>query len=182
MEAEAPEVAAVACAVAVVGRVGELAAPGCFDAAGALDRGRVDEHQVVVEAGAVAREHRDQLLDRVAQLLAALQITGPVRQQREQVRELLAGCLEEPRVRRNPHHRLGNAERDDLRVRQHPSRVLCAFGQEIVGSTEHRNQQQVEVGEHRGPLGSTARTGTADFDLTAPGPYLGATSAVELLI
>src|SRR3954467_11644362 len=33
VQAEAPEVAAVACAVAVVGRVGELAAPGCLDAA-----------------------------------------------------------------------------------------------------------------------------------------------------
>jgi len=50
--------------------------------------------------------------------------------------------------------------------------------QEIVSRTEHRNQQQVEVGEHRGPLWSTARIGTADFDLTAVGPD----KAVELLI
>jgi len=55
------------------------------------------------------------------------------------------------------------------------------LGQEIVGSTEHRNQQQVEVGEHRGPQWSTARIGTADFDLTAAGPYKTA-KAVELLI
>ena len=43
--------------------------------------------------------------------------------------------------------------------------AFFAVGQEIVSGTEHRNQQQVEVGEHRGPLGSTARLGTADFDL-----------------
>jgi len=39
------------------------------------------------------------------------------------------------------------------------------FRQEIVRGAEHRNEQQVEVGEHRGPLGSTARLSTADFDL-----------------
>jgi hypothetical protein len=55
---------------------------------------------------------------------------------------------------------------------------FARLGQEIVSGTEHRNQQQVEVGEHRGPLRSTARIGTADFDLTAVGPY----KSVELLI
>jgi hypothetical protein len=58
---------------------------------------------------------------------------------------------------------------------------FARLGQEIVSGTEHRNQQQVEVGEHRGPLRSTARIGTADFDLTAAGPYKTA-KAVELLI
>src|SRR6478672_471598 len=53
VQAEAPEVAAVACAVAVVSRVSELAAPGRFDAAGALDRRRINQHQIVTEAGAV---------------------------------------------------------------------------------------------------------------------------------
>jgi hypothetical protein len=60
--------------------------------------------------------------------------------------------------------------------------VLPPPRQEIVSRTEHGNQQQVEVGEHRGPLGSTARIGTADFDPPATGPYRRATSAVELLI
>ncbi len=45
-------------------------------------------------------------------------------------------------------------------------------------AAQNRNQQQVEVGEHRGPLRSTCELGTADFDLTALGPY----KAVELLI
>ena len=99
------------------------------------------------------------------------------------MRELLARDLEEPRVGGDPHDRLRDAERDDLRVGQDPPGVLRRLRQEIVSGTEHRNQQQVEVGEHRGPLGSTVRTGTADFDLTATGPYRrAATSAVELLI
>ena len=99
------------------------------------------------------------------------------------VRELLARNLDETSVGGDPHDRLSDREGDDLRVGQDASGVLRRLRQEIVSSTEHSNQQQVEVGEHRGPLGSTARIGAADFDLTAPGPYLAATaSAVELLI
>ena len=113
----------------------------------------------------------------------ALQVAGPVGQQREQVRELLARDLQEARVGGDPHDRLRDRERDDLRVGQDPPGVLRRLRQEIVSGTEHSNQQQVEVGEHRGPLGSTARIGAADFDLTAAGPYLRTTtSAVELLI
>ena len=39
--------------------------------------------------------------------------------------------------------------------------IAPAGRQEIVSGAEHRYQQQVEVGEHRGPLGSTARISTA---------------------
>jgi len=94
------------------------------------------------------------------------------------VRESFAGRLDEPLVRRDPHHRLRDAERDDLRVGHAATGVSLASQQEIVRTAINRDQQQVEVGEHRGPLGSTARIGTADFDLTAVGPY----KAVELLI
>src|SRR3954447_1737658 len=51
VQSEAPEEAAVAGAVAVVGGVGELAAARRLDAARALHRRGVDEHQLVVEAG-----------------------------------------------------------------------------------------------------------------------------------
>jgi hypothetical protein len=64
------------------------------------------------------------------------------------------------------------------RVGQDPSGVLRPLRQEIVSGTEHGNQQQVEVGEHRVLHRSTVRIGTADFDLTTAGPY----EAVELLI
>src|SRR5437773_2711222 len=132
VQAEAPEVAAVACAVAVVGGVGELAAAGRLEAARALDRGRVDQHEVVVEARAFAREHAGQPLDRLAQPLPALEVAGTVRQQREQVRELLARRLQEPGVRADPHDRLRDAEPHDLRVGQDPPSVLGPRGAEIV--------------------------------------------------
>ena len=33
-----------------------------------------------------------------------------------------------------------------------PTGVSLPFGQEVVGSAEHRSEQKVEVGEHRGPF------------------------------
>ena len=84
-------------AVAVVGgvgeRVGEARAAATLDRlkrAGALDRRGVDEQQLVVEAGAVARELADQALDHPGQSQPALVKRGPLRQLREQVRQTLA--------------------------------------------------------------------------------------------
>ena len=62
-------------------------------------------------------------------------------------------------------HRLRDAQRDDLRVGDHAPGVLGRLGQEIVGRAENGNQQQVEVGVHRGPLGRRRELSTADFDL-----------------
>jgi len=135
-----------------------------------------------VEAGAIAGKDADQTLDRVAQPLPALPITGSIRQHRKQMRELLTRGPDQARVRADPHDRLRDSERDDLRVGQDPPGVLRRLRQEIVSRTEHGNQQQVEVGEHRVLPRSTVRIGTADFDLSAPAPYRPATSAVELLI
>src|SRR5579859_4276525 len=183
VQSEAPEVAAVACAVAVVGRISELAATGRLDAAGALDRRRIDQHQVVIEAGAVACEYVGEPFDRVAQPLAPLEVAGSVGQRGKQVPEPFAGGFDEAGVRWDPHQRLRHREGDDLRVGQDAPGVLSRLRQEIVSGTEHGNQQQVEVGEHRVPPRSTVRIGTADFDLAASSPYRPDTpSAVELLI
>jgi hypothetical protein len=56
-------------------------------------------------------------------------------------------------VRRDIHDRLGDGERDDLRIGHAAPGVSCPVGQEIVSGGEHRDKQQVEVGEHRGPSG-----------------------------
>jgi hypothetical protein len=86
-------------------------------------------------------------------------------------------------IRRDAHDRLGDRERDDLSVGHHPLGVLGSFGQEIVSGAGDRYQQQVEVGEHRGPLGSTARMSTAVFDVPPYVPFQPTTTtAVELLI
>jgi hypothetical protein len=67
-----------------------------------------------------------------------------------------------------------------------PRHVVRPLRQKIVGRNKHGRQQQVEVGEHRGPQGRRRdiNTGTSDFDLL---PYESfepttATAAVESLI
>jgi hypothetical protein len=74
---------------------------------------------------------------------------------------------QEPAVGRNSHDRLRDTERDDLRVCDPSRSVPCSLGQEIVGRDEHGREQQVEVGVHRGPLGSAMPMSTADFDPAA---------------
>jgi hypothetical protein len=70
--------------------------------------------------------------------------------------ELATSGGEELAIGRDVHHRLGDREHDDLRIRHASTRVLCPLGQEIVGRGEHSREQQVEVGEHRGPLVDSA--------------------------
>jgi hypothetical protein len=73
-------------------------------------------------------------------------------QLRKQVAQRPGRQPQEAIIRTDAHDRLGDRQRDDLGV-GHPSPcVLGLLGQEIVGGAEHRRKEQVEVGEHRGPL------------------------------
>jgi len=69
-------------------------------------------------------------------------------------------------------------------IGQDPLGVLGCFGQEIVSGAENSDQQQVEVGVHRGPQGRRWRLSTADFDLPAyvTLPPTGPSPAVKRLI
>jgi hypothetical protein len=92
------------------------------------------------------------------------------------------GNREEPPIGRDPEQRLRHAQRDDLGIRQAALGVLRSIRQEIVGRAEHGNQQQVEVGEHRGPPEGRRRlVSTADFDHCRYVPFPTA-PAVESLI
>jgi hypothetical protein len=95
---------------------------------------------------------------------------GPLRQVWEQVAELAASSPQEPFIAGHAHHRLGYAESDDLRVRDPSPCVSWPGRQEIIGRAVNSDQQQIEVGVHRGPLGSAVTLSTADFDLSA---YVG---------
>ena len=57
VQAHAPEKPRVAAAVAVAGALAKAGATDRLQRAGALDRGRVQQHEVVVVAGAAAGEH-----------------------------------------------------------------------------------------------------------------------------
>src|SRR5579862_2611154 len=76
VQPEAPEIAGVRAAPAVVRGIGKPGALDCLAAARALHRGRVDEQQIVVESWAAAGVDPQQPLDRVRQTAAPLEIPG----------------------------------------------------------------------------------------------------------
>jgi hypothetical protein len=119
-------------APAVVGSVAQQRALGGLTAASALDRRGVDEQQIVLAPWALAREDAQQPFDRVREPSAALDISGLGGQLRKQVREALPGDRDEPTIARDSHDRLGDTERDDLRVCDSSPGVPRPLGQEIV--------------------------------------------------
>jgi hypothetical protein len=182
VQPETPEESAVAGAVPVVGGVGESRALDCLAASGALHRRGVHEQQIVFDSGGLAGEYAHQPLQRVRQTPTALEITSLPGDPREQVAQMLRRDRQEPPVGRDPHDRLRDAERDDLRVCDASLGVLRLLGQEIVSRDINGSEQQVEVGVHRGPFRSAMHQSTADFDLAAQKPSKTTASAVESII
>jgi hypothetical protein len=148
----------------------QLRAPRGVDGPAALHGRGVQQHEVIPIAGAVAGKGGHHPLDLVGQARAALPESVLGRQHRKQATELAPGRPQKPPIGADAQQRLGNAQRDDLRIGDPAPGVLGPPGQEIVRGAEDRGEQQVEVGEHRGPLGSTARISTADFDLRSITP------------
>ncbi len=102
------------------------------------------------------------------------------RQLGEEVAEALSGHGEEAAVARDAHDRLGDAEHDDLGVRDPAPRVAGALRKEIVGCAINGGAESVEVGVQRGLLVDGV-VNTADFGLSAPNPLITA-FAVESTI
>jgi hypothetical protein len=134
----------------------------------------------------VPGELGDQALDHRAQSQPALVKRGPLRQVREQVREPPRRDRKKPRIGRDPHDRLRDRERDDLLISDLSTGVPGPLGQEIVHRAINSDQQQIEVGVHRGPPRDRRLIqNTVDFDLPAYVPFPNPTTptpAVALLI
>jgi hypothetical protein len=171
-----PEVSGMRRAVPVIGgisdRTGQARVPGALDRLArprALHLRAVDQQQIVIKPWTLAREHAHQPLQCLGQPAAAFEIPRLLRQIREQVPQALIRDGEKPTIRRDPHDRLRDTQRDDLRVCDSSRSVLRSFGQEIVGRDEHGREQQVEVGVHsRPPEGRRLPLqSTADFDPAA---------------
>ena len=96
------------------------------------------------------------------------------------MREALGRDREEAAVAWDAHDGLGDAERDDLGVRDPAAGVARSLGQEIVGRAINGGAESVEVGVQRGLLVDGA-VNTADFGLSALNPLITAL-AVESTI
>lgn len=134
-----------------------------------LDRGRVQQHQLIVKARAVGGGDPDQPLDRVFEPTPALVETELLGQLGKQVAQALVGNRQEAPIGRDTHDRQGNTERDDLRGCDPSACVPWLLGQEIVGCAENGRKGSVEVGVHRGTPGRRCGD-TADFGLSPQNP------------
>jgi hypothetical protein len=154
----------VAAGVAVAADLGERGATRRLQRTTALNRSRVEQDEVVAVSGRALREHAHQPLDRLGQARATLVQSVLTRQSGEQVAELAPGGPQEAPIGRDPDQHLGDAEGDDLGVAQRAPRIGRALGQKVVGRAVDTDQEQVEVGVHRGLLVDDVED-TADFDL-----------------
>jgi len=98
----------------------------------------------------------------------------------KQVAKSLVSDPQKAPVRRDPHDRLRDTERNQLRVCDPPASVSRLLRQEIVRRAINGNAESVEVGVHRG-LQVDGVLDTADFGLSAKNPPNTAT-AVESTI
>ena len=136
----------------------------------ALHRRGVQQADPIPVARTIAGERGHDPLDLLGQPRAALPQRVLGRQDGKQPDELTLGHPQEPSIGADAQHRLGDAQRDDLRIGDSSTGVPGPLGHQIVCGTEHRSEQQVEVGEHRGPSGRRRGQSTADFDLRSITP------------
>src|SRR5450830_304874 len=180
VQAQAPEPARVGSAVAVAGELPEGRALGRLAASRALDRGRVDEQQIVAGAGTLRGEVSEQPLDGAGEAAATLEVAGLTGQLREQVAELAPGGAQEAPVTGDAHDRLGHAQRDHLGVGDPPAGVPSCLWQKIVSCAINDRAESVEVGVHRGLQADDAND-TVGFGLSAL-LSLGRLNLVESII
>jgi hypothetical protein len=94
--------------------------------------------------------------------------------------ELTTGGTQETAVTRNPHEHLRDAQGHHLRIAEAPARVARTVGQEVVGCAVDTDQEQVEVGVHRGLLVDDVQD-TADFDLPLHAPIATAVAVASII-
>ena len=167
-------------AVAVAGHLYEGRALDGLAAAGALERGRVDEQEPIAGAWALRGEVGEQPLNRVGEAAATLEVGRLARQMRKEMEQALARRGQEPAVAGDAHDRLGDAEGDQLGIGDPAARVGPRLWQKVVGCAINHGAESVEVGVHPG-LRVDDVLSTVGFGLSAS-LSLGKANLVESII
>src|SRR6266851_1270601 len=181
VEAEAPEVAGVAGAVAVGAVAGQVGALDRLPRLGARHRGGVEQPQLVAERRRAAREHVDDKADLWCERANPLVVAGLLGEIGEQVAEPPMRQTQEATLLRAVEEHLGDSERDQFRGAD--PRLLSRAGtlrQEIVDEDIKPDEQGVEVGRHAASLVVVALA-TSDFD-TQPEDHSPAAVNLESII
>jgi hypothetical protein len=171
VQSETPEKAAMAGAVAVVGGNAQLRAFDGLAAACALDRGRVDQQQLILGSRAATGKHTDHPLDRLGEGSSARVVPRLAGSMEKQMSELAAGHRQKAPIRWDAHDRLCDAQGDHLGVNDLSACVGPSGRQELIGCAINGNAESVEVGVHRGLRVDGAFLSTADFDLSVLNPF-----------
>ena len=180
VQAHAPEKARVAAAPAITAAVAQGRAAHRLQRSSALDRGRVEQHQVIVIAGALGGEDARQPVDRLAQGAAALVVARLAGDRRKQMPEPDPGHGQKAPVGRDAHGHLSDGQGHHLGVVDLSPGIGRPMRQEIVGGDINRGAEGVEVGVHRG-LRVDGAIATADFGPSAPSPFTTARSVESII-
>ncbi len=180
MQTHAPKPARVATRVAVAADIGQLRAAGGLERATALDRGGVEQQEIVARAGTLRGEHPDQPLEHLGETRAALVQCVLGGQEGKEMTELPLGGAQEAPIGGDPHQYLRDAQGHHFRIAQPTTCIVRAFGQEVVGGAVDTDAEQVEVGVHRCLLVDGVQD-TADFDLLFIAPIATAGAVASII-
>jgi len=173
VQAHAPEVAGVTRTVAVVTDIGKGRPERRLPASSALNWGRVDEQEVVVETGALLAKEDQEPAKNGLETAPALEVAGLSGDEGEEMLKRRPRSLKETPVRGDAHDGLGHREGDDLGVGGKSAGVGLSFWQKIIGCAINEGAEGVEVGVHRG-LRAGGVSDTADFGPSASNPFCSA--------
>jgi hypothetical protein len=164
---EAPEVAAVAAAVAVGRVAGKVRAPDGLARGSAWHRGGVQQPEGVAPRRRAAREDAEHERDLAGERPHALVVTRLLGQIREQMPEPLAREAQEPTLRRAAQQDLRDRQADQFRVGDRRAAPCTRPArQDLVGQHVKCRQKVVEVGDHAAT--SVVDVGVSNADLRRP--------------
>ena len=159
VQAQPPEVAAVAGAVAVLGPAGQLGAVDGLGGPAAFHRGGVTDPHVVGPQRGVTGQHAHDPLQEIGRGAQALVVAGLLGQVGKQVTQVGVGVTQPTGVGGEPEQGLHDCQGDQFAIRQlgcdadrgTPRGQMRGTLQQVIDGDEQCGGEGVQVGVHEGP-------------------------------